>query len=966
VQYVSLRGRIGILSESYSYAPFKDRVAVSKAFVTACFETAAARKDDVRKLVSEPYAGPLTSTLTRSKTVAEYRKIAVPGFVEEEKDGKRVPTDRPKDYTLDHVARVVNDWAVDAPYGYLIPPAYTTAIDAVRRHGIAVRELREDIELPVKADIVTHLDREARPFQKHATVKLEVKLGEVVFRKIPAGTILVSTVQPAGYLASYLLELTAEDGLTTWNYFDAGLEIGKEFPVLRLVRSVPITTGAPRPLPEDRVTGKPITSAPRFGFPGNPIGRIDWLDAEHFLQTKDGKLLKVHARTGRAEPFVDPVQLRKSLLAAMKDDAPAAERLSRSGFFQMDPTRNGALFDHGADLVFGYFDGRPAVRVPKPGRERLYQSFGPDGKRLAFVRGSNLYAISLDDPKVVQLTTDGGGEVVNGRGDWVYEEEIFNRNGRAYWWSPDGKRLAFLRFDDAPVKRFNLVDLRTPQGRLEAYPYPKPGDPNPLVKLGVVPAAGGKPVFLDFGDYKPADVVISRVGWLPDSKGVFAYVQNRTQTWLDFVVWATPDAKPKALFRDKTEAWIEDPGAPHFLPDGSFLFLSERSGHKHLYHYAASGEMLATITAGADWDVKDVLRVDADENVVYLTTGQRAGWSSLICTRLDGRGDIGLYTKRVGNHQISLSPSGRLFVDRFTDDTTPTNAVLCMMGPTPRIGDGGPTLPLGFTVRTLDTNPVYEREEYKFSRVDRAQIAMKDGFQLEARVTFPPDFDPAKKYPVWVQTYAGPGMPTVRDTWSGGHVADQHFAAMGIIVFNVDPRSASGKGAKSAWVCYKQLGVQELKDLEEAVAWLCKNPWADASRVGISGHSYGGFMAAYALTHSKVFSAGIASGPVTDWKLYDTIYTERYMLTPKENPAGYDKGSVVKAAANLHGKLLILHGMMDDNVHVQNSVQLADALQRAGKDFEMMFYPNARHGLGGGHYQKTRLEFIRRTMGLKE
>jgi dipeptidyl aminopeptidase/acylaminoacyl peptidase len=182
----------------------------------------------------------------------------------------------------------------------------------------------------------------------------------------------------------------------------------------------------------------------------------------------------------------------------------------------------------------------------------------------------------------------------------------------------------------------------------------------------------------------------------------------------------------------------------------------------------------------------------------------------------------------------------------------------------------------------------------------------------------------------------------------------------------VDPRSASGKGARSAWACYKQLGVQELKDLEEAVAWLGKNPYIDLSRVGISGHSYGGFMAAYALTHSKTFSAGIASGPVTDWKLYDTIYTERYMLTPKENPEGYAKSSCVAAAKNLNGKLLIVHGMMDDNVHLQNSVQLADALQRAGKDFEMMFYPTARHGIGSPHYSRLQTDFIRRTMGVKK
>jgi dipeptidyl aminopeptidase/acylaminoacyl peptidase len=969
VQYVSIRGRVGILSESYSYAPFKDRVAVSKAFVKACFETAAARKADIRRLVVNPPAGPGTPVVTRTNTVADARKVTVPGFEEEDKDGKRVATDRPKDYQLDHLSRVEPAEKVDVPVGYLVPPQYTGAVETLRRHGVTVRELREDIELPVESYAVTGARARGPEYQGHAIIGVEANRAGVAGRMIPAGTILVGTAQPAGGLASYLLEPTSEDGLATWGFFTSGIVVGKEFPVLRLTANVPITTGALRPLPEDRVTGKPITSAPRFGFPGNPIGRTDWFDAEHFLQTKDGKLLKVHARTGRAEPFVDPAKLKKSVAAVVKDD-PQAERVSRATNFNMDSSRSGTLIDIGADLVFAYFDGRPAVRVPKPGGGRQYQSFGPDGKRIAFVRGSNLFAINFDNPKVVQLTTDGGGEIVNGHGDWVYEEEIFNRNGRAYWWSPDGKQLAFMRFDDAPVKRFNLVDLRTPQGRLEAYPYPKPGDPNPLVKLGVVPAAGGKPVFLDFGAYKPEDVVISRVGWLSDSTGVFAYVQNRTQTWLDFVVWETPAAKPKALFRDKTEAWIEDPGPPHFLPDGSFLFLSERTGHKHIYRYAAGGQLRETVTAG-DWDVKDVLRVDWDAKHVQFT-GNPDGPTRLdLCsTDLDvpaGTGrdvwrvkGIGGEPYSIGYHQIALAPAGPLYVDRFTDPATPTVTLLRELlsrGDRPQTGPW---------VRVLDTNPEYEREEYKFSKIDRVQVAMKDGFKLEARVTFPPDFDPAKKYPVWVQTYAGPGMPTVRDTWGGGHVADQHFAAMGLIVFNVDPRSASGKGAKSAWACYKQLGVKELKDLEEAVAWLCKNPWADSSRVGISGHSYGGFMAAYALTHSKAFAAGIASGPVTDWRLYDTIYTERYMLTPKENPAGYDRGSVVKAAGNLHGKLLILHGMMDDNVHVQNSVQLADALQRAGKDFEMMFYPNARHGLGGGHYQRLRLDFIRRTMGLKD
>jgi dipeptidyl-peptidase-4 len=268
-------------------------------------------------------------------------------------------------------------------------------------------------------------------------------------------------------------------------------------------------------------------------------------------------------------------------------------------------------------------------------------------------------------------------------------------------------------------------------------------------------------------------------------------------------------------------------------------------------------------------------------------------------------------------------------------------------------------------VRRLDINPVRERDQFKFGKYERVKILMGDGFVLEGSLTYPPDFDETKKYPVWIFTYAGPHTPTISDEWGGGRILDNSLATSGIIIFRVDPRSASGKGAQSAWACYKQLGVQELKDLEEAVAWLCQRPYADAKRVGISGHSYGGFMAAFALTHSKAFAAGIASGPVTDWKLYDSIYTERYMLTGKENPEGYAKSSCVAAAKNLHGQLLIVHGMMDDNVHMQNSVQLVDALQKAGKDFEMMFYPQSRHGIGGQHYLRLQTEFIRRTMGVK-
>jgi dipeptidyl-peptidase-4 len=233
---------------------------------------------------------------------------------------------------------------------------------------------------------------------------------------------------------------------------------------------------------------------------------------------------------------------------------------------------------------------------------------------------------------------------------------------------------------------------------------------------------------------------------------------------------------------------------------------------------------------------------------------------------------------------------------------------------------------------------------------------------LEGSVLKPPNFDPKKRYPVWFMTYGGPHAPTISDTWSPRGARDEALAQMGFIVFHADPRSASGKGAISTWTAYKKLGIPELADIETAIRWMNSHSYVDSTRIGMSGHSYGGFMTSFALTHSNLFAAGIAGAPVTDWRNYDSIYTERYMNTPQENPEGYNATSVVKAAGNVHGKLLVLHGMMDDNVHLQNTAQLIDALQRANKDFEVMFYPRARHGIFGAHYQRLTVEFMKRML----
>src|SRR5205807_2412595 len=321
--------------------------------------------------------------------------------------------------------------------------------------------------------------------------------------------------------------------------------------------------------------------------------------------------------------------------------------------------------------------------------------------------------------------------------------------------------------------------------------------------------------------------------------------------------------------------------------------------------------------------------------------------SNFYRARLDGSA-IERLTTSPGEHRPTLDPKMKFFVDSFSSDTTPTQVRLCK-------ADGAPA-------RTMDTNPVYVREEYRTGKYEPVRIPTPDGVELDGAILKPAGFDPNKKYPVWLQIYGGPHLPSVRDTWGGGRVRDEVLAAMGFIVFHCDPRSSTDRGHQYNYACYRQLGVQELKDFESAVRWISQNAWVDPARIGISGGSYGGYMTAFALTHSKLFAAGVSSAPVTDWHNYDSIYTERYMNTPQENPDGYEKTSVVKAAKNLHGRLLLIHGLMDDNVHVQNAAQLIAALQAAGKDFEVMVYPQARHGGFGRHAEKVTLDFMKRTL----
>jgi dipeptidyl-peptidase 4 len=963
--YVGLRNRLSVLSEAYSYAPYKTRVLATRDFVRECLETAVKRKPEIIKLLDDVRARAANLTQAspgqgdgqvaiRSKVHSAGEPATVLGYVETQENGRRKKTDTAKDYRVQLMNEFEPALSVARPFAYLVPAAFAQAVEALKRHGIEVQELREDVELDVEIYRLDKVERLPRRFEGPQAVELTAAPHREA-RLIKAGTLLVRTAQPLGSLAVCLLEPASEDGLATWNYFDEGLKEGADFPVVRLPSQAPISIGPAETLAEDRGPIRPITFDQGGGMRrgggrfGGFFGRQEWLDGEHWLQVRDGRLLKVHAATGRSQPFVDAKALAKSLARIPSIDADTAQSVAGSMSFDMDQLHRGFLFEHAQDLYYATFDLTTAVRLTnQPGREQ-FPKFSPDGKAVAYVRDFDLYVVDIASQSEHRLTTGGRDDLRHGHADWVYFEEIWNRRWPAFWWSPDSKQLAFMEFDDAGVPFHTVIDDTGSTRREEKTHYPKSGEPNPKVRFGVVAALGGPVQWADLADYSPDSFLISDAGWWPDSSAAYCYAQNRTQTWLDLVK-VSRDARGtvKRVFRDSTKAWIESPGPIHWLADGSFLWLSERDGWKHLYHYNADGTLKRQLTSGS-WEIRGLENVDSKNGWAYFTaTRDNPVASNLYRVKL-ADGSIERLTQGDGSHTASMSAHGGYFVTSWSDIRNPGHTRLYAAD--------------GRLVRTLDSNPSYENKRLRFGPRERFKIPTKDGFLLEAELVLPPDLDSSKKYPVWFMTYGGPHAPTVSDSWAGGRMYDQALASEGFIAFRMDPRPASGKGAVSAWTAYKHMGVQELEDIKTAINWLKERSYVDGSRIGMAGHSYGGYITAYAMTHSDLFAAGIAGAPVTDWRDYDSIYTERYMGLPQDNPDGYNVSSVVRAAGKLHGKLLILHGVIDDNVSLRNTLRFVEALQDANKDFELMIYPSSRHGIFGQHYSKLQLDFIRRTLG---
>ena len=696
----------------------------------------------------------------------------------------------------------------------------------------------------------------------------------------------------------------------------------------------------------------------RLDFNGAPATNLRWIDDSSYLQTRrvGGRVewLVVDAVSGQTSPLFDPSRM-EAAIAAMPDVSPeAAAARSWANDLVLNPSRTGALVTLRDDLYLYDFVANAAARLTAtPGLEEE-ATFSPNGRYVGFVRDHDLYVVAVDTRTEVALTVDGSPELLNGILDWLYQEEIYGRGRfRGYWWSPDSTRVAFLQLDERGVPEYTVIDDVPRQPTLEVTRYPKAGDPNPRVKLGIAGVAGGTTRWADLGDYSDSEFLIVDVEWVPDATGVAYQVQDREQTWLDLNLVDASSGQSQRLFRETTPAWVNVNGSPVWLKDGSFLWFSERSGFKHLYRYRADGTLLGSVTDGR-WAVRTLYGVDEARGVLYLSAGvQRHVDTHIYRIGLDGTG-LTPVSRSEGTHRANFDPSFSRYIDVWNDVTTPTQV---------RLHDAD-----GTDVRVIDANPVPSLASYGLSTPEFVEVTARDGFVMDAMMIKPPDFDPARRYPVYQLTYAGPGTSLVRNRWGGStYMYHQLLASQGVIVWVLDNRSAGGKSAEAQWPVYLALGESELRDLEDGVAWLARQPYVDVSRLALHGWSYGGFMTAYALTHSTSWAAGIVGAPVTDWRNYDTVYTERYMKTPQNNPAGYRLAAPRLTVAGLQGRMLLIHGGIDDNVHLQNSEQFAYALQQADKPFEMMIYPRQRHGVtdprSNAHLRRLMFDFIMRSVG---
>jgi dipeptidyl-peptidase 4 len=565
--------------------------------------------------------------------------------------------------------------------------------------------------------------------------------------------------------------------------------------------------------------------------------------------------------------------------------------------------------------------------------------FSPDGKWISFVRDSNLWVIDRSTGQAKALTTGGSEEILKGQLDWVYPEELDSRT--AYWWSPDSSKLAYYEMDERPVTRYPIMDMSSPLGSTEYTRYPQAGESNPIARVGVVAVTGGDTKWMDTGTN--TDVYLARVNWLHDSRRVAIQRLNRAQNQLDLLFCDASSGAAQDILSEKDKYWINISDDLYFFADNKrFLWSSERTGFRHFYLYDLSGKQLDQLTNG-EWEVGGLSGfgprstqpgVDEEHGYIYFRSNKDDVLDSQLYRLSLQDKKITQITQEAGSHAAELSPDHMEFVDTYSSSMTPPRQDLYRTD--------------GSLVVAINENKVAELAEYHLSSVEFSEVSAEDGTKLHISIIKPANFDPSKKYPVLISVYGGPHVQVVRNAWGGGiFLWHEIMAQKGYIIFSLDNRGSWGRGHAFETSIFHQLGKVELQDQLTGVRYLKSLPYVDASRIGMWGGSYGGFMTLNALFNAAdVFKAGVADAPVSDWKLYDTIYTERYMGRPQDNSDGYKNSSPVNQASQLKGKLMLAHGTGDDNVHFANSTELINMLIDNGRyPDRLMIFPGRGHGI---------------------
>lgn len=589
------------------------------------------------------------------------------------------------------------------------------------------------------------------------------------------------------------------------------------------------------------------------------------------------------------------------------------------------------------------------------GEKIMYATLSPENDKVAFVKDNNLFVIELSSDRLTQITEDGKwNHVINGAADWVYEEEF--SMSKAFAWSPDGQKIAFIRFDESEVPEFNMQLWGKLYPQDYKFKYPKAGESNAKVSIHIFDLPSKKTIKVHTGS--ESDIYLPRMYWTGETNTLAFLRVNRLQNQIDLLYADAQTGQSKVVLEEKSETYVDlnYNDDLRFLGDNKgFIRTSEQDGFKHIYHHDNQGKLIRQITSGK-WEVTNLVGVDEKgKKIYYISTEASPLERNLYVISLDGKNKK-ILTPEKGTYSVNMSKDFKYFIANFSNSSTPLKVTLNQVS--------------GKLLKVLEDNQELKSKLSTFAMSGREFFSFNtvDGTPLNGYMIKPADFDPNKQYPVLMYVYGGPGSQNVSNSWGGTRdFWHHHLAAEGYIVACVDNRGTGARGREFKHSTYANLGKLETEDQIAGAKYLGSLPFIDKSRIGIWGWSYGGYMSSLALMKGNdVFKAAIAVAPVTTWRYYDTIYTERYLQTPQQNAAGYDDNSPITHVDKLKGNLLLIHGTGDDNVHYQNAVDLVDALIKADKQFETMYYPNRNHGISGGntswHLYSLMTDFIKRKL----